>query len=122
MRLVQSLSGLAEFLSAEGRMDEAEPLYREMLDVNRANGDLDGIIATLVNLARIAIAAGAEDRAGLIATLASLPVQVKNLKFDPLKDLVPVKGGRAGTPTGCTRPFPRTRWTTLDTGVSRRAK
>ena len=31
-------------------------------------------------------------------------------------------GGRAGRPAGWIRPFPRTRWTTLETGVSSRAK
>ena len=31
-------------------------------------------------------------------------------------------GGRAGRPLGWTRPLPRTRWTTFETGVRRRAK
>jgi tetratricopeptide (TPR) repeat protein len=63
-RLQNGLNALAEVYRSNGNLDAAEPLYEECLIMVRKQGDRENLAISVSNLALVAMARGAFDRAG----------------------------------------------------------
>jgi non-specific serine/threonine protein kinase len=63
-RLQNGLNALAEAYRSDGNLDAAEPLYQECLIMVRKQGDRVNLAISVSNLALVAMARGAFDRAG----------------------------------------------------------
>ena len=84
-QLARSIGDLGEVYRFGGALDLAEPLYQEALALYRALGDHERLAASLLNLAMVAIAYGAEERArGLMLESLAINAEVASARIDQL--------------------------------------